>query len=72
MTKLRFVGVPGSLRKEAHSTGMLHAAVDLAPRDVRIEAAGVRGFPVFKSGDETNPPSSPASISQSSFASVGY
>jgi hypothetical protein len=71
MTELRIVGVPGSLRKEAHSTGMLHGAVDLAPRDVRIEAAGVRGFPVFNPGDEKNPPSSSASISPSSFASVG-
>ena len=56
MTELRILGVPGSLRKNAYSLGLLHAAVELAPPDVQIEIADIRGFPIFNQDDEGNPP----------------
>jgi len=52
MADLTILGVPGSLRKNAYSTGLLHAAVELAPPGARIEIADVRGFPVFNQDEE--------------------
>ncbi len=56
MTELQILGVPGSLRKNAYSLGLLHAAAELAPSEVHIEIADIRGFPLFNQDDETNPP----------------
>lgn len=56
MSEIRILGVPGSLRKNAYSRGLLHAAVEVAPKDVKVEIADLRGFPVFNQDDETNPP----------------
>jgi len=47
MADLKILGIPGSLRKKAYSTGLLQAAV---------EVAEVHGFPVFNQDDEGSPP----------------
>jgi chromate reductase, NAD(P)H dehydrogenase (quinone) len=56
MTDLSILGVPGSLRKNAFSLGLLHAAVELAPEGTHIEIADIRGFPVFNQDEEANVP----------------
>jgi chromate reductase len=56
MTELKILGVPGSLRKNAYSLGLLLAAQEVAPKDVRIEVANIHGFPVFNQDDEEHPP----------------
>jgi chromate reductase, NAD(P)H dehydrogenase (quinone) len=56
MSELRIVGIAGSLRKNAYSVGLLNAAVELAPKGVRIEVADIHGFPVFNQDDDQNPP----------------
>ena len=56
MNELKILGVPGSLRKNAYSTGLLLAAQELAPPEARIEIAEIRGFPVFNQDDEDHPP----------------
>ncbi|MGD0250007.1 MAG: NAD(P)H-dependent oxidoreductase [Thermoplasmata archaeon] len=56
MSELKFLGVPGSLRKNAYSLGLLHAAVELAPKEVRIDIADIHGFPVFNQDEEQNAP----------------
>ncbi len=56
MSELRILGVPGSLRKNAYSLGLLRAAVEVAPKDVRIELADIHGFPLFNQDDEKSPP----------------
>jgi chromate reductase, NAD(P)H dehydrogenase (quinone) len=56
MPDLTIVGVPGSLRKNAFSTGLLLAAAEVAPEGTRVEIADVRGIPVFNQDEETTPP----------------
>ncbi len=50
------VGIPASLRRGAFSTGLLDAAVELAPEGTRIEVADIHGFPVFNQDEENDPP----------------
>ncbi len=52
VSELKILGVPGSLRKNAYSLGLLRAAVEVAPKDVTIEIADIRGFPVFNQDEE--------------------
>jgi chromate reductase, NAD(P)H dehydrogenase (quinone) len=56
MAELTILGVPGSLRKNAYSTGLLNAAVELAPEGSRVEIADVRDFPVFNQDLDGNLP----------------
>lgn len=56
MTDLKILGIPGSLRKNAYSSGLLHAAVELAPQGSSVEIADTLGFPVFNQDEENNPP----------------
>jgi chromate reductase len=41
------LGISGSLRKGSFNTALLRAAVELAPRDVRIETADISAFPLY-------------------------
>lgn len=41
------LGISGSLRKASYNTALLHAAVELAPEGVRLEAAGIHGIPLY-------------------------
>ncbi len=56
MVDLTILGIPGSLRQHAYSTGLLAAAVELAPPGSRVELADVREFPVFNQDLEGSPP----------------
>ena len=56
MSSLRIAGIPGSLRRNAYSRGLLQAAAELAPPDVEIEVLDISGFPIFNQDDEANPP----------------
>jgi chromate reductase len=41
------LGISGSLRKGSFNTALLRAAVELTPRDVRIETADISGIPPY-------------------------
>jgi len=56
MADIKILGIPGSLRKNAYSTGLLRAAVDVVPEDAKVEIAEIQGFPVFNQDEEGNPP----------------
>jgi chromate reductase, NAD(P)H dehydrogenase (quinone) len=56
VSDLRILGIPGSLRRSAYSTGLLLAAVELAPEGSTVEIAETRGFPVFNQDEEAAPP----------------
>ncbi len=47
VAELTVLGIPGSLRKNAYSTSLLKAAVEVAPEGVRVEIADIHDFPVF-------------------------
>jgi len=59
MSDLLILGVPGSLRKNAFSTGLLVAASELVPPGTKLEMVDIRGFPVFNQ-DEESPLPEPA------------
>ncbi len=56
MGELQILAVPGSLRKNAYSRGLVHAAVELVPDGARIGVADIHDFPVFNQDEEMNPP----------------
>jgi len=56
MADLKILGIPGSLRKNAYSTGLLQAAVEVAPEGSKVEIADTHGFPIFNQDEEANPP----------------
>ncbi|MGA8302599.1 MAG: NAD(P)H-dependent oxidoreductase [Thermoplasmata archaeon] len=56
MNALRVAGIPGSLRRNSYSVGLLKAAVELAPSDMEVEILDISGFPVFNQDDDSNPP----------------
>lgn len=57
MSTLHIAGIPGSLRRNSYSLGLLRAAAELAPSDVAIEILDISNFPVFNQDDEgTMPP----------------
>ena len=58
MSELKVLGIPGSLRKNAYSAGLLRAAIEVAPKEIRIEVADVQGFPVFNEDEDQHPPAS--------------
>ena len=58
MAALRIAGIPSSLRKNAFSTGLLRAAVEVAPPELEISIADISSFPLFNQDDESHPPES--------------
>jgi chromate reductase len=56
MASLQIAGIPSSLRKNAYSTGLLRAAVEVAPADMKIEILNVSEFPLFNQDNEAHPP----------------
>ena len=56
MNTLHVAGIPGSLRRNSYSLGLLKAAVELAPSDVEIEILDLSHFPVFNQDDDASPP----------------
>ncbi len=56
MTPVRIAGIPGSLRKNAYSRGLLDAAVELVPPETSVEILDIAGFPLFNQDQEAAPP----------------
>jgi chromate reductase, NAD(P)H dehydrogenase (quinone) len=46
-TMTKILGVSGSLRKGSLNAALLRAAVEVAPADVSIEIASIRGIPLY-------------------------
>ncbi|GBD29538.1 NAD(P)H-dependent FMN reductase [bacterium HR32] len=44
---VRVLGFAGSLRRASFNRGLLRAAVELAPEDVRVEVFDLRGIPLY-------------------------
>ncbi|MCI4342991.1 MAG: NAD(P)H-dependent oxidoreductase [Thermoplasmata archaeon] len=56
MPALTVAGIPSSLRKNAYSTGLLGAAVEVAPADLKITTVDTSQFPLFIQDNEARPP----------------
>ena len=57
------LGISGSLRKASYNTALLHAAAELAPEGVRVEAAGIHGIPLYD-GDVEATEGIPAAVAE--------
>ncbi len=56
MSDLTLIGIPGSLRRNAYSSGLLTAAQELLPPGARLEIGEIVGFPVFNQDEDAHPP----------------
>lgn len=56
MSKLKILGIPGSLRKGSYNLGALKAAQQLVTEDAEIEIFDLHGISPFSEDDEKNPP----------------
>ncbi|HET9697391.1 MAG TPA: NAD(P)H-dependent oxidoreductase [Terriglobales bacterium] len=56
MSKLKILGVPGSLRKASYNLSALKAAQKLVPADAEIEIFDLHGIPSFNEDEERTPP----------------
>src|SRR3954470_19988695 len=56
MSKVKILGIAGSLRKGSYNRGALRAAQELVPNDAEIEIFDLHGIPPFSEDDEKNPP----------------
>jgi chromate reductase, NAD(P)H dehydrogenase (quinone) len=56
MSKLKVLGIPGSLRKGSYNLSALRAAQKLAPPDMELEICDLHGIPPFSEEDEKTPP----------------
>ena len=56
MSKLKVLGIPGSLRKASYNLSALRAAQKLAPPDMELEICDLHGIAPFSEDDEKNPP----------------
>ena len=56
MSKLKVLGIPGSLRKASYNLSALRAAQKLVPPEMEIEIFDLHGIPPFSEDDEKNPP----------------
>lgn len=45
--KITVLGFAGSLRKESYNRALLHAAVELMPKDAKLEIFDIEGIPLF-------------------------
>jgi len=50
------LGFAGSLRKDSYNRALLWAALELVPKDVRLEAFDLNGIPLFSQDLESSPP----------------
>lgn len=51
-SKLKILGISGSLRKESKNTALLHTAQDLAPEDMTIDVFDLANIPFYNQDDE--------------------
>jgi chromate reductase len=56
MSALHIAGIPGSLRRNSYSLGLLKAAAEMVPPDVKLEILDITEFPVFNQDLDANPP----------------
>jgi len=54
-SNLRVLGVAGSLRRASYNRGLLRAALELKPQEMKIEAFEIGEFPPFNQDLETTP-----------------
>jgi len=54
--KISILGFAGSLRKDSFNKALLRAAVELAPKDAKIEVFDIEGIPPFNQDFEKTPP----------------
>lgn len=59
---LKVLGFAGSLRKASFNRGVLRAAQELVPEDVKIEIFDLAGIPIFNQDEECDPPEPVASF----------
>src|SRR5690242_4563901 len=52
MIMTRLLGISGSLRKASFNSGLLRAAVDLAPEGTTLLAGSIEGIPLYNGDDE--------------------
>ncbi len=50
--RLRILGIPGSLRQASYNRGLLKAAQEVAPKDVKIELTDLAAIPLFNADVE--------------------
>jgi len=53
---VRILGFGGSLRKGSYSKALLHAAVELVPKNAVLELFEIKDFLPFNADEEDNPP----------------
>ncbi len=56
MSKLKILGIAGSLRKASYNLSALRAAQSLVPDDAELEIFTLHGIPPFNEDEEKNPP----------------
>lgn len=56
MKTVTILGFAGSLRKGSYNKSLLHTAVELAPKDAKIEVFDLEGIPPFNQDFERQPP----------------
>lgn len=58
MRRIKILGIGGSLRKASYSRSVLEAALELLPKNVSMEIAGISGIPIFNQDEEAEAPQS--------------
>jgi len=53
---ITILGFAGSLRKNSHNKSLLRAAMELVPKDAKLEIFDLEGIPPFNQDFETRPP----------------
>jgi chromate reductase len=64
MRTLHIAGIPGSLRRNSYSLGLLKAAAELVPPDVVLDILDITDFPVFNQDNDANPPPNVAAFKE--------
>jgi len=55
-TKVKILGIVGSLRKTSFNKALMHAAMELVPENASIEVFDIANFPLFNQDFENDPP----------------
>jgi chromate reductase len=53
---MRILGFAGSLRKGSYNKALIQAALELTPKDAKLEIFDLEGIPLFNQEFERNPP----------------
>ncbi len=64
MRTLHIAGIPGSLRRNSYSLGLLKAAVELAPDEAEVEILNISDFPMYNQDNEGNIPANVAAFKE--------